>query len=99
MYDGNVRAGNLIHSDVSGFVSLIWGVCQEEEVATVEGRFHGATGKPAMLPVRDFRCAHILATEDVPEHNDDRGLGIRDKSQAFPDHEPGGENRHKVEDL
>lgn len=43
MHDGNVGARNLVHSNVTRLVSLASGIRQEEEVATIEGRFHRAT--------------------------------------------------------
>ena len=35
----------------------------------------------------------------APEDDDDWGLGVRDEPEALPDHEPGGEHGHEVEDL
>jgi hypothetical protein len=35
----------------------------------------------------------------APEHDDNRRLCICDQPEAFPDHETGGEDRGKVEDL
>ena len=43
MHDGDVGAWNLIHSNITRLIPLVGGVCQEEEVATIESRFHGAT--------------------------------------------------------
>ena len=98
MYDGNIRAGNLVHCDVAGLVSLIWRVRQEEKVATVESGFHRATGS-AYSFWSGICSAHTSAIEDVPEHDHNWRLGVRDESQAFPYHEPGCEDRHEVENL
>ena len=35
----------------------------------------------------------------MPEHDNDRRLGIGDEAKPFPDHEAGGEHGHEVEDL
>lgn len=54
--DGDIRARDLIYSDVSGCVPFCRGIGQKEQVATVERRFHGSTA----------RCTqHILHAELV----------------------------------
>lgn len=52
MNDGNVRTGNLVYGDVASMIPLVWGIGEEQKIATVECRFHGSamgTYKPSSI--------------------------------------------------
>ena len=46
VHDGDVRPRDFVYGDVARLVSLVDGVGQEEEIATIEGGFHRAAGTP-----------------------------------------------------
>ena len=111
MDDRDVRPRDLVHGDVARLVPLIWRVRQEEQVPAVERRFHRATVHVSP-PQADMTSATSTCPgpprceledcdvcADAPEHNNDRRLRVGDEPQALPDHEPGREHRHEVEDL
>lgn len=46
VYDGNLCVGYFVDSYVASLILHVGRVGEEEKVATVEGRFHRATGEP-----------------------------------------------------
>ena len=103
VHDRDVRPWNFVHRDVARLVPLIRRVRQEQEVPAVERGLHRATS--SRVSRQAFSCflprapPPLYLNGNAPEHDDDRGLGVRDEPEALPDHEPGGEHGHEVEDL
>lgn len=94
MYDGNIRARNLVHRDISRMISFTRRVREEQQVAAIERGLHGATTADD-ASIRIGNDDHASAPQD---HNY-RRLRVAHETEPFPNHQPGGKDRREVQDL
>ena len=45
MYDWYIRSRNTVHRDIANVITLLRGICEEEQVSAVECGFHRSTDK------------------------------------------------------
>lgn len=99
MHDWYIRPRNLVYRDIADAVPLFGRISEEKQVSAIERGLHGSTEKVRRRFAQLGTGVVGKVDTKVPQDDDDRGFGVGQKSETFPDHETRSHDRCKVQHL